>query len=153
MGKSSSEGQGLFSLQDDGLALAELIKDTLEANSLTASDIDVVIAHANGNQKSDDSEALAIQAVFGDKGVAVTGFKWLMGHTLCASGLLDLALAAEAINTKIIPALATCNALASSCQGQDVVQSHREIIEKSPHALIINRGFGSMNAVVIVKGV
>ena len=153
IGKSSSEGQGLFSLQDDGLALAELMQDTLNANQLTVSDIDVVIAHANGNQKSDDSEALAIQAVFGDKGVAVTGFKWLMGHTLCASGLLDLALAAAAIKANTIPALATCHSLAPTCQGLDVVQTHRTFTAKTAHALIINRGFASMNVVAIIKGI
>lgn len=153
MGKSSSEGQGLFSLQDDGLPLAELIQDTLDANQLCASDINFVIAHANGNQKSDASEARAIEAIFGNQGVPVTGFKWLMGHTLCASGLLDLALAAEAIKANTIPALATCNTLATTCQGLDVVQSHRLITQKIPHALIINRGFGSMNVVASIKGI
>ena len=153
IGKSNSEGQGLFSLQDDGLPLAELIQDALHVNNLQASEIDLVIAHANGNQKSDDSEALAIKEVFGDKGIAVTGFKWLMGHTLCASGLLDLALATESIKAKIMPALASCKTIAKACQSLDVVQTHRAFSQKTPHALIINRGFGSMNAVVIVKGV
>ena len=130
----------------------DLIQDALSANGLMPSDIDMVVAHANGNQKSDISEALAITDVFGEKGVPVTGFKWLMGHTLCVSGLLDLALATEAISTKQLPALATCQNLATTCQGLDVVQTHRAIDKVKPHALIINRGFGSMNAVAIIKG-
>lgn len=153
IGKSSSECQGLFSLQDDGLPLAELIQATLDANKLVPSDIGLVVAHANGNQKSDDSEALAINSVFGDKGVPVTGFKWLMGHTLCASGLLDLALTTEAIKAKTIPALAGCTTIATACQVLDVVQTHRPMTLSPTHALIINRGFGSMNAVAIIKGI
>ena len=65
----------------------------------------LVVAHGNGNCKSDDSEAQAIRTVFANKEVPVTGFKWSMGHTLCASGVLDAVMTTYALETNAYPVL------------------------------------------------
>jgi 3-oxoacyl-[acyl-carrier-protein] synthase-1 len=149
IGKSNSEGQGLFSLQDDGLPLAELIQDALHVNNLQASEIDLVIAHANGNQKSDDSEALAIKEVFGDKGIAVTGFKWLMGHTLCASGVIDAVMTTYALEHRCAPGIANLEQKATACAHLSLNSDHQDL--KTPYAMMINRGFAGMNACLVIK--
>ena len=97
-GRFGSEALGLFSLDEAGAPLAELITDSLTQFGLEPRDIQAVVAHANGNQKSDISEARAITKVFGQKSVPVTGFKWLMGHSLCAAGLLDVVLTAKSLS-------------------------------------------------------
>lgn len=148
-GKSHSEAHGLFSIEDDGKHLASLVADTLEASSLTADDIDFVVAHANGNPKSDLSESRVIQQLF-DK-VPVTGFKWSMGHTLAASGLLDAVLAVKSCHEGVLPGIATLQSPASECASLNVSSSSRPIAKNS-NALIINRGFGSMNATLVVSG-
>lgn len=151
-GKYRTESMGLFGLQDDGKPLASLMTAAMQECDIQPQDIQMLVAHANGNQKSDNSEAQAIQQVFGDKGVAVTGFKWLMGHTLCASGLIDVTLAVKALSEKQIPHIPNFKRSASQATGIDVVTSIRDLPTNAT-ALVINRGFGSMNAIAMIKAV
>jgi 3-oxoacyl-[acyl-carrier-protein] synthase-1 len=150
-GKAITEGVGLFSLSDDGQPLAQLMQDVLEQQSLSASDIDMLVAHGNGNQKSDDSEAKAIAQVFGEKTVPVTAFKWLMGHTLCASGLLDVVLSVKALEQRTIPPIPNFEHASSFASGLDVVHSERFLESTLPKAMVLSRGFGGMDASVLLK--
>jgi 3-oxoacyl-[acyl-carrier-protein] synthase-1 len=149
-GLSASEATGLFSLEADGAHLESLIQRTLTTAELAPDDIGLVVAHGNGNKKSDDSEARAILNTFADNKVPVTGFKWSMGHTLCASGVLDAVLTSYALEHSCIPGIANFQGLASSCAGLTVSAKHQDLDKKSC-ALMINRGFSSMNACLVIK--
>ncbi len=151
-GQYRTEGQGLFSLQDDGQPLAELIESALEASSLKAQDLSFVVAHGNGNQKSDSSEARALETAFGHQAIPVTALKWLMGHTLCASGLLDVVLAVKALQEQKIPSVGH-QEQARACQSLDLVSQTRDIENPDAKAMVINRGFASMNAVVFIEAI
>jgi 3-oxoacyl-[acyl-carrier-protein] synthase-1 len=145
-----TEGAGLFSLQDDGEPLADVVNQALNNLALKHQDLDFVVAHGNGNQKSDTSEARALALSFGEKNIPVTAYKWLMGHSLTAAGLLDVVLTVKALQEKSIPAVHQ-HELANSCQSIDLVSQSRDIQEKNAKAMIINRGFASMNAVAIIE--
>lgn len=56
-------------------------------------DIDVVIMHAPGTIKGDQSEVNAIQKVFGSHKPLLTSNKWKLGHSFATSGLLSVELA------------------------------------------------------------
>jgi len=150
-GMATSEAAGLFSIEAEGDPLASLIEDTLEKQALNPADIGLVIAHGNGNKKSDLSEAQAIKAVFGDYQVPVTAFKWSMGHTLCASGIVDAVLATYALRDKCIPGIANFISPSVACESIQVSHAHREMDANTRHALVINRGFASMNACLVIK--
>jgi 3-oxoacyl-[acyl-carrier-protein] synthase-1 len=150
-GFSNSEAAGLFSIDSDGKPLTRLLQKTFRELHLSPSDIDMIVAHGNGNKKSDDSEALAIQTVFADYQVPITAFKWAMGHTLCASGIVDMVLTSFALKNHCIPGIASFEKLASSCSGLNISNKHRQLSKKSHCALMLNRGFASMNACVVVK--
>jgi len=150
-GRATTEGNGLFSLSDDGKPLAQLMQKTLTQMGLYNYDINMLVAHGNGNHKSDDSEAKAIEAVYGVKGVPVTAFKSLMGHTLCASGIMDVALATRCLQEKTIPAIINCQEAASQCQQIDLATQSRPLTQSQPMAMVVNRGFAGMNAAVVVK--
>ena len=150
-GLSATEASGLFSIQDDGSHLAILMKNTLEQSGMTADELGMVVAHGNGNQKSDVTEALAFQTTFGDVSIPVTAFKWSMGHTICASGILDTVLATQALNTKCIPGIANLECLAPECSQLNASRETRPLDEKTPTAMIVNRGFAGMNACLIIK--
>ncbi|WP_115709866.1 beta-ketoacyl-[acyl-carrier-protein] synthase family protein [Legionella sainthelensi] len=147
-GLSTSEAQGLFSLDTSGQQLADLIQNTLESVALNSTDVGFIVAHGNGNSKSDYSESQAIQKVFGQQ-QPVTGFKWSTGHTICASGLIDAVLATYALESKCIPGVANFQRIASSCDGLSVSADHRSL--QSPYVLTVNRGFASMNACLVIK--
>ena len=56
-------------------------------------EIDVIVMHAPGTIKGDQSEFNAIQKVFGNNLPALTSNKWVIGHSLGASGGMSLELA------------------------------------------------------------
>lgn len=60
---------------------------------ISIDDVDVIVMHAPGTIKGDQSEINAIQKVFNNKTPFLTTNKWKIGHTFGASGLLSLELA------------------------------------------------------------
>ena len=52
--------------------------------------IDAIITHTPGTKAGDKAELEAINAVFGNHGLLVTTNKWLLGHTLGASGAISI---------------------------------------------------------------
>ena len=151
-GLARPESAGLFSIQESGELLAKLITDTLDAQQLTADDLAYVVAHGNGNPKSDVSEAHAIAHLQGASSVPVTAFKWAMGHTLCASGVMDAVLATHALREKTVPGIPGLTQAAPGCEHLNMAQQSRLIDNASQkHALLINRGFGSMNTSLVMK--
>lgn len=57
------------------------------------SEVDVIVMHAPGTIKGDLSEYKAIQKVFGNELPLLTTNKWKIGHTLGASGMLNIEMA------------------------------------------------------------
>lgn len=149
-GLSASEATGLFSIEAEGTHLSNLMSATLAQCGLTAEDIGLVVAHGNGNSKSDISEAKAVLNTFANKEIPLTAFKWSMGHTLCASGVLDAVLTTYALETACAPGIANFQNLASECAGLTVSAAHQSLPSKTA-AIMINRGFSSMNACLVIK--
>jgi 3-oxoacyl-[acyl-carrier-protein] synthase-1 len=148
-GTSVSEAKGLFGLDETAEPLMRLMHSILEKSHLKPSDVGMVTAHANGNRQSDATEALAISSLFGENTVPVTGFKWSIGHTLCAAGLLDTALTIKALYEKTIPGIASFKQLSSDCQGISVSSKERSL--DSSVALVLNRGFGGIDSGLLLK--
>lgn len=150
-GASTTEAQGLFSLEAEGTHLASLLSRTLVENQVTATEVGFVVAHGNGNQKSDISEAQAIHHVFASTDVPVTAFKWSMGHTICASGVVDAVLATYALRHQSIPGIPGLEPLAPDCKMLNAAQESQALSADKPYALILNRGYASMNACLMIK--
>lgn len=149
-GLSTTEAEGLFSLDTSGQQLAELMQRTLDLVRLNSHDLGFIVAHGNGNSKSDYSESQAIQTAFAQDEIPVTAFKWSMGHTICASGLIDAVMTTYALSSKCIPGIANLQNIAPSCSGLSVSAEHQPL-KRGPYALTINRGFASMNACLVIK--
>lgn len=149
-GKSSAEACGIFGLQASCESLIHLMELALEQAHLNSSDISMITAHANGNIQSDATEAQAISHLFSEYQTPVTGFKWSVGHTLCASGVLDTVLTLKAFQEKIIPGISVLNELAEDCQGISVSKEARALT--SSMAMVLSRGFGGLDSCLILKG-
>ncbi len=150
-GVTASEAMGLFSIEAEGEQLATLLSRLLEQQQLRPADVGLVVAHGNGNKKSDISEAHAIHQVFGDYQVPVTAFKWAMGHTICASGVLDAVLATYALKEHCIPGIANLDGLSSACHMLNATRDSRSLNREKPAAVMISRGYASMNACLVIK--
>ena len=148
-GASATSGAGLFAVEKTGKELCGLLNNSLAQAALSPEDIGLIVAHGNGNPASDCSEARAIISSFGSDSVPVTAFKWSMGHTLCASGVLDTVLATYALRDQVVPGIVGLDNLAGECIGLNATSTTRPL--SSTNAMIINRGFASMNAALVIR--
>ncbi len=103
------------------------------------SQIDLIITHTPGTYAGDTAERAAIEAVFGQHTPAITTNKWLLGHTLGASGALSLAYALQALALQYYPPLPYANVL-------------NETRPPAIRRVLINAaGFGGNAASVVLK--
>lgn len=150
-GATTTEAKGLFSIDPEASALQALLSQTLQQHHLTPQDLGMIVAHGNGSRLSDETEARAISAVLAGEPVPVTAFKWSMGHTLCASGILDTVMGLHASQQRCVPGIANLTAVAKECSALDLSRETRPWSQDKEHMLIVNRGFAGMNACVVLR--
>jgi len=148
-GGYATEAEGLLAIREDGDGPARAIEQALADAGLVPRDIGMIVAHANGTRSSDASEAAAIRRVFGAAMPPVTGFKWAFGHLIAAAGILEAAVALEALKANVVPGIGTLRTLDPACEGLAV--SAQAQVPRSDVALVLCRGFASTNAAVIVR--
>jgi 3-oxoacyl-[acyl-carrier-protein] synthase-1 len=149
-GGYACEAQGLTAIRDDGDGLARAIGQALDDAELLPADIGMVVAHGNGTPLSDVSEAAAIRRVFGAAAPPVTAFKWAIGHTIAAAGILETVLAFTALARGTVPGVANLARLDPACAGLPVAAAAQTA--RSKVALILCRGFAGTNAALVVRG-
>jgi 3-oxoacyl-[acyl-carrier-protein] synthase-1 len=149
-GGYACEAQGLAAIRDDGDGLARAIGQALDDARVAPADIGMIVAHANGTPQSDASEAAAIRRVFGASIPPVTGFKWAIGHTIAAAGILEAALALAALARGVVPGIANLERVDPECAGLPVSAGAQP--PRSNVALILGRGFAGTNAALILRG-
>ena len=145
----ATEALGPLALRADGEGLARAIELALENSRLQPADVGMIVAHANGTPQSDASEAAAIQRVFGNDAPPVTGFKWAFGHLIAASGAIETVMAIIALREGRVPGVATLSELDPAFAHLPV--SSEDQAPRSQVALVISRGFGSINAALLVR--
>jgi len=79
------------SLSTDAICFQRSMKMAL--GDLNPDEIDVIVTHTPGTIKGDVSEVNAIKNVFGENHPALTTNKWKLGHSLGASGMLNIEMA------------------------------------------------------------
>lgn len=145
----TTEGSGLLHVRPDGDGLRRAIELALADAELAPEEIGMVVAHGNGTPASDASEAMAIRKVFGNEPPPVTAFKWAFGHTIAASGTLDMVLALTALKRGVVPGIGTLERLDASLAPLPVSSEAQKL--RNDTALVLSRGFGGMNLALIVQ--
>jgi 3-oxoacyl-[acyl-carrier-protein] synthase-1 len=148
-GGDASEGEGLLALRPDGDGPARAIEAALADAGLGPRDVAMIVAHANGTPQSDASEAAALRRVFGASMPPVTGFKWVTGHPLAASGMLDITLALEAARRRVVPGIGNFERADAACEGVNVARDTRAI--EGDVTLVVCRGFGGTTTAVLLR--
>lgn len=115
---------------------------------MSASDIDLVNAHATSTPTGDAIEARLIEQVFGGRS-AVTSTKGVTGHMLGAAGAVEAAFTALSIHHGVVPA--TANYAAPDADMPDIDLVHGAA-RHTPVSLAVSNsfGFGGHNAVVVL---
>ncbi|MEI8042400.1 MAG: beta-ketoacyl synthase N-terminal-like domain-containing protein [Verrucomicrobiota bacterium] len=145
----TTEATGIVAVRPDGDGLGRAIAMALADANLQPDQVGLVVAHGNGTVASDASEAMAIRRIFGDNPPPVTTFKWAIGHTIAASGALDLVLALAALDRGVVPGIATLECLDPQLAPLPVSREPQE--PRSNIAVVLNRGFGGMNVALVVR--
>ncbi len=144
-----AETEGLLPIRADGDGLARAIALALDEAGLDPSDVGVIVAHGNGTLVSDASEACAIRRIFGDVPPPVTAFKWVFGHLLAASGMIDAVLALESLRYAEVPGVVTLRRLDPACANLPVLATPQA--PRSDVALVLSRGFAGTNAALLLR--
>lgn len=95
----SADASHMTAPLEDGSGAAQAIKEALNDSGLKPTDIDYLNLHGTGTHLNDAMEAKAVNAIFGEytKDLPVSSTKPLMGHTLGASGAIELAICSHAL--------------------------------------------------------
>jgi 3-oxoacyl-[acyl-carrier-protein] synthase II len=115
---------------------------------LEPADVDYVNAHATATELGDIAEAKAIFDVFGDQ-VPVSSFKGHMGHTMAASGSLELAGAVGAMNRGLIAPTLNLENVAAEC----AMLKHVTTAQKHDVNVIVKNNFalGGVNSSIVLR--
>lgn len=103
----SSGSRGGNSFSADFRSVAQTLEKTMSEAGITPEDIACIFPHGNGIIASDKAEAMAILKIWGKCGVPVVSYKGQLGYALTCSGLLDLMIAADALQQRRLLAVTT----------------------------------------------
>ena len=131
-----------------GIPLANLIKRTLAEQQLSPQEIAAVIGHGTGTLHNDASELAAMNQVF-THSVPLLSIKGFIGHTLGATGVLQIVYGLEFIKRRLLPPQA---GLLSHAEGAEHFVSDKAQPLRSNRILSVNVGFGGLNSTIIVEG-
>lgn len=118
---------------------------------LAPEEIDYINAHGTGTQVNDSTETAAIRAVFGDHAdrLSVSSTKSMIGHSLGASGALELIATVRALQEGLLPPTANFGTPSPDCDLDYIPNQAR----RRPIAAALSNsfGFGGVNAVLAVR--
>ncbi|MFE6402557.1 beta-ketoacyl-[acyl-carrier-protein] synthase family protein [Streptomyces alboflavus] len=137
----------------DAAGIVRAIEEAHDRASVVPDDIGLVIVHGSGTPQSDLAEAVALRDVFKgtDPGPLVTAIKGGMGHISGGAGLLNLAVALEAIRSRTVPPISDLTEPIEETRELRIVTG-RPATEPLGTAQVHAVGMGGINAVAIVEG-
>jgi 3-oxoacyl-[acyl-carrier-protein] synthase II len=133
-----------------GEACIRAMREALADAVLLPEQIDYINAHASSTQVNDNTETMAIKQVFTDhaKRLLVSGTKAYTGHPLGATGAIEAAICALAIDRKWVPPTLNRENPDPACD-LDVIPNHGREAELN-YVLSNSFGFGGINSCVIL---
>jgi 3-oxoacyl-[acyl-carrier-protein] synthase II len=133
-----------------GESCARAMHEALADAVLEPDQIDYINAHASSTQLNDSTETMSIKQVFGEHvaKVPVSGTKGFYSHPLGATGAIEAALCALALDRQWIPPTINYEHVDPACD-LDVVPNHgREA--KLDYVMSNSFGFGGINACIVL---
>ena len=133
-----------------GQSCAQAMRDALADARLTPEQIDYINAHASSTQLNDNTETMSIKQVFQEQArkIPVTGTKGYYAHPLGATGAIEAALCALALNRQWVPPTINYQHCDPACD-LDLVPNHGRSA-KLDYVMSNSFGFGGINACVIL---
>jgi 3-oxoacyl-[acyl-carrier-protein] synthase II len=135
----------------DGAQAARCMRLALRDADVSPADVHYINAHGSSTPLNDPTETLAIRRVFGAHadGLPVSSTKGYYGHALGASGAIEAAICALAMDRGWIPPTLNLDRPDPACDLDYVPNAGRVL---SPDVVLTNSfGFGGINASLVLK--
>ena len=145
-GFSNCNSQTITSVSESGQECVEVMQKALLDSNVAPNEITALKAHATGSLSNDLAEINAISAVF-NSSLKFTALKPYIGHTIGASGVVEISLFMSAIDNGFIPKTIDCE---NSILGD--YSPLQENLECSSGLFMCNYfGFGGNNISLIIQ--
>jgi 3-oxoacyl-[acyl-carrier-protein] synthase II len=144
----STTANGLHVSQSNRESMVVCMQQALLDARVKAEEVDYVNAHATATLQGDQEEAEAIGQVFGPA-VPVSSLKGYIGHTLGASGAIELAASLFMMERSVIYPTLNLDTVGSECQGiHHVMQPFKKQVRT-----VLKNGFafGGINAALVCR--
>lgn len=147
----SGDGGHITSPDPEGRGAARAMQNALNDAQLAPEKIDYINAHGTSTPPGDKAETIAIKTVYGDHAykLAVSSTKSSLGHSLGASGGIELIACIKAIQEGIIPPTINLEKPDPACDLDYTPNEAKN--RKVSYAMSNSFGFGGHNACVIAK--
>jgi 3-oxoacyl-[acyl-carrier-protein] synthase II len=135
----------------DGRQAARAMRLALADGDVAATEVGYVNAHGSSTLLNDSTETTAIKQVFGDHAyrLAVSGTKGYYGHALGASGAIEAAICALAIERRWLPPTLNLERPDPACDLDCLPGDGRDAV---PAVVVSNSfGFGGINASLVLR--
>lgn len=148
---STTDGVDRIEPADDGVQLAKCISIALDNAGISPKDIDYICLDGAGTQLGDLTETKAIKQVFNgcSKDLICSAPKSIYGNMLGACGAVDVITTLMAMENSIVPPTINLETPDPECDLNYCANKFQE--KEINHALVINRGRGGINTVLVLE--
>jgi 3-oxoacyl-[acyl-carrier-protein] synthase II len=137
----------------DGSQAARAMRLALQDANVSANEIGYVNTHGSSTPLNDSTETMAIKQVLGDSAyrIPLSGTKGYYGHALGASGAIETAICALAMQREWLPPTVNLQVADKACDLNFLPGAGRK--ERVEHMLTNSFGFGGINAALVLRRV
>ncbi len=148
---TTNDAHHMTAPRPDGSQAARAITLALDDADVAAREIDYVNAHGSSTPLNDSTETIAIKLALGDRAsqIPVSGTKGYYGHALGASGAIETAISALALQREWIPPTVNLVVPGPGCDLDHVPGLGRDL--RAEYVLTNSFGFGGINAALVLR--
>jgi 3-oxoacyl-[acyl-carrier-protein] synthase II len=148
---TTNDAHHMTAPRPDGAQAARSMRLALDDAHLQPTEVAYVNAHGSSTPLNDPTETLAMKQTFGDHApkLQVSSTKAYYGHALGASGAIEAAITALALDRKWLPPTLNLDAPDAGCDLDYIPKVGRDADVE--YALSNSFGFGGINAAVVLK--
>ena len=150
---TTNDAHHMTAPRPDGSQAARSMQLALDDANVSADEIGYINTHGSSTPLNDTTETMAIKKVMGDRAykVPMSGTKGYYGHALGASGAIETAICALALEREWLPPTVNLQVADKACDLNFLPGAGRK--ERVEHALTNSFGFGGINAALVLRRV
>jgi len=148
---TTNDSHHMTAPRPDGVQAARAVRSALDDACLPPGAVEYVNAHGSSTLLNDSTECKALRIALGDHAehVTVSGTKGLHGHALGATGAMETAICAMALDRGWLPGTANLENLDPACDLDIIGPEGRGV--QVEHLVTNAFGFGGVNASLVLS--